>query len=138
MTEEGSLVTSPTDIARELRRYWSAVFSPKPCNFDLLRKWFQEEFPEGPPWGGEQEDWSICEGDVDRVISHSPASMPGPDGIPYKAWRRLGLAAKTALYEAAIELQKEGTGRRLEEGDMDDVFSASSFNLGTFFFYPKR
>ena len=42
--------------------------------------------------------------DVQQAIDRSPATAPGPDGIPFVAWRRLGPVAAAVLHEAYGQL----------------------------------
>ena len=44
---------------------------------------------------------------VEAAIRHSNNSSPGPDGIPYAAWRRLGDEAVDILFDAAVEMTEE-------------------------------
>ena len=63
--------------------------------------------------------------------------MPGPDGIPYQAWKRLGILAVDTLTEA---LQALGHGS-VEEKLGDETGSATgahAFNAGTMVFLPKK
>ena len=83
------------EIATELESYWRKVFRRDPINAHKLAKWLEDE--------GSQEgslrrmvqavdgaEWDIGPQHVRKALDCSKDTLPGPDGIPYVAWRRLG------------------------------------------------
>ena len=46
---------------------------------------------------------------VKQALDRSNDSAPGPDGVPYKAWRLLGADSEDVLYEA-LTLMTTGGG----------------------------
>ena len=69
--------------------------------------------------------------DVVTAVRRSNNSSPGPDGIPYAAWRRMGEEGFDVLYAAAQEIV-----------DDDSCWRASrkypNFNESTLLFLPKK
>ena len=63
--------------------------------------------------------------DVERAINKSNDSAPGPDGVPFAAWRAVAPLAAPLLYSA---LQAMLRGQLPPPG----------FNLGTLFLIPKK
>ena len=53
--------------------------------------------------------------DVRRAVKDSKNTMPGPDGIPYKAWRELGETGVDILWDVMQELKEEAAQDRLDE-----------------------
>ena len=51
--------------------------------------------------------WTMTRKDMHRAIKHSGSSSPGPDGIPYLAWRSLGGLGTNCLYDVARALTQE-------------------------------
>ena len=104
---DGSLATEPREIARELQRHWGQVFQQKPCDQNMLERWLQEELHGNPAFQADQEQCKLLLKDIQLAISRAPATMPGPDGIPYSAWKRLGILAADVLFAAAQALGGE-------------------------------
>ena len=85
------------------------------------------------------ETWNIRREDVAKAIETSKDTMPGPDRIPYIAWRRLGDSALNVLYESAqalslddgVQLLVDAAGLDTEEGQRD-------FNWGVLCCLPKK
>ena len=52
--------------------------------------------------------------------------MPGPDGIPYKAWRELGETGVDILWEVMKELKQDGAQDKMDEAyEGEHEFNAS-------------
>ena len=136
---DGIVISDPRLIVNELREYWGDIFSGSSCNQDLLRKWIDED-PSMPSWNGFQDCWIPSREDLAKVVQAASKSAPGPDGIPYSAWKALGELGVNILYDMAMTLT---------EGDMDSRLGAMdlcsqggvgphSFNLGNMVFLPKK
>ena len=65
---------------------------------------------------------------IEKAVRRASRSSPGPDGIPYAAWKRLGKVGTDILFEAAELLGKESID------EIDD----HSFNIGDMVFLPKK
>ncbi len=135
----GTILDDPHQIAAELRRHWKDVFADHPCDGSILAKWIREEFAEGAPWDNREGDkWHPTREDVARVIKHSGISAPGPDGIPYSAWRRLGDLAIDILFAVTQAIGKEEVDDLLKGLDPIGDGSSHTFNLGNMIFLPKK
>ena len=138
MGADGVLHSSPGAIAKELRRYWSEVFTSNPLDHDKFKQWIREGFPEGPPLDIDRSSLHIRAEDIDKITSRTSNSLPGPDGIPYIAWDVLGETGRRILLEAAQELHRRDTGPKLEGCGNDLPLDTSAFNLGSLVFIPKK
>ena len=49
----------------------------------------------------------VTQGDVEKAILCSDNSAPGPDGIPYMAWRKAGRLAVAIIHGALHQIQKD-------------------------------
>ena len=123
---EGSgLVTEPGDIARVLTEHWGRVLTSKPVDSRLLNRWLRDLPDKLPP--AADACWHITKEHVLESVRRSHETSPGPDGIPYKAFKKLGLYAVEYLFDAAEDLQE------------DDVNTAeiASFNHAILCCLPK-
>ena len=77
------------------------------------------------PNGGPE---ALC---IKEAIKLSNDSSPGPDGIPYAAWRRLGNLACDTLHDAFVELSSE-------EGEDMMLREYPDFNESLLIFLPKK
>ena len=73
-----------------------------------------------------------------RAISMAGSSSPGPDGIPYSAWKRLGPLAVDVLHMALEELSAEQGQEALLEAFPLDLAGNTGFNEATMVFIPKK
>ena len=49
-------------------------------------------------------EWSMEHRHAKKAIENSGDSAPGPDGIAYVAWRRLGVMGQSLIFRATKEL----------------------------------
>ena len=111
--EDGSICTSPEEIASVLRQHWQGVFKKKHVNAAAVQIWMEELFVKDeqgfvtvlPP--KTCNSWKITRGKIKTAINSAKNSMPGPDGIPAAAWRALGDAAVGVFYWSAMALSHE-------------------------------
>ena len=98
--DDGVLITDPEEIDRTLCRYWGKVFAaplPQGGAKEKLKGWLEELrneliLPEAiPEWKDEA---------IDQACEYAAKSAPGPDGIPYEAYKSSELA-RSILKEAA-------------------------------------
>ena len=118
----GRLHTEPSAMAAELRRYWSDVFAQRPVVETELDEWIADDVPPraAPP---EAPCWALHRRHVQQALDQSPNSAPGPDGLPFQAWRSLGPLAVDVLWTALQRLTD-----LQEDGDMElflEVFNSS-------------
>ena len=103
---DGSIATEDDAMAAALTEHWGAVFQDKPVDSEALGRWLD---PEGdgnlpdwlPPFPNFEDALTIDH--VRLAIKHAKESAPGPDGIPYSAYRDSDFAAE-ALFTAAKEI----------------------------------
>eukprot|EP00972_Heterocapsa_arctica_P047751 7043150-Heterocapsa_arctica.AAC.1 len=86
-------------MAGLLKYHWSETFSRKEVDFKDLDAWWKDDGytfnpdhtptpPHGPPPAVTPDPiWALTVEHVEQAILFSNDSSPGPDGIPYKAWR---------------------------------------------------
>ena len=60
-----------------------------------------------PPLDTTRESWKLRKEDIAFAIHYSGNTMPGPDQIPYAAWRHSGDLALQILWEVAEVLQDD-------------------------------
>eukprot|EP00972_Heterocapsa_arctica_P015003 2211371-Heterocapsa_arctica.AAC.1 len=94
-------------MAGELRRHWAKGFARKSINRPMLNRWLEEEFirdEQGEVVSGlrarQSPQWQVRRRDVGKAIKMSGNGAPGPDGIPYRAWRKLGELGIDIIHEA--------------------------------------
>ena len=163
MREEGGRVrTDAPGIACILEEHWAKVFQAGTVDKALLQRWLEEEYPKEdmmlgarrsrkrsrdgaqPWWRGLPEEsderWATRKRDVARAIKNSKNTMPGPDGIPYRAWRLLGDTGIEAIWNAMEELKEDDAIEKLEEAYSrtgDTQTARHEFNLSTLICLPK-
>ena len=145
-TQEGAIASDPQHMADVLRRHWASVFSARGVDLDLLRQWVADDIAARRVENNLQEAMrgaQIERKHVATAVSRSNDSAPGPDGVPYLAWRLLKEDAIDVLYDAIRAMAQEDgpfhmTGRYADfnhclllfsqeknvgEGDMASVYS---------------
>ena len=75
--------------------------------------------------------WDLSLSDVERAIRRSGNSAPGPDGIPYSAWRACRSFAAPVLFAALIQMTS-AHGLDVLQTDYED------FNQSILTFLPKK
>ena len=134
---DGIVVSDPEEIIRILRAYWREVFSSSSCDEDALARWVADE-EHLPDWGVEDSRWIPGKDSMSKNIGRTGKSAPGPDGIPYLAWRLLGDLASDVLYRAAMFMYENDIGASLEESAFGKEMGVEGFNLGNMVFLPKK
>ncbi|CAK0876187.1 unnamed protein product, partial [Prorocentrum cordatum] len=129
----GRVVTDSRGMANILRSHWAATFAATGVDENKLGDWLADDAAaraaSGPPrldWGG----FRIRRKDISAAIRQAKNCSPGPDGIPYGAWRALGSLAVDTLHNALRDLASPD-GQRILEQDFPD------FNESLLFFLPK-
>ena len=143
---EGEIITEPKEMAELLRRHWASVFSRKGIHEAKLCEWLSEEF-------GAFEDitlvhlglpdrasprWIARRQDIAKAISLAASSAPGPDGIPYEAWKTLGDLAIDILNDAGHVLEDGDARHQMIEVDGDENRDSHEFNFSNMFCIPKK
>lgn len=139
MDEAGHVQQEPEDMAKALCRHWSKVFAEQPAHADDIAAWLESAYPAGDGLEGmpstNDKAWKLRRRDVARAVKLSGRSSPGPDGIPYAAWRSLGPNGVDALWSALRELGQENGIEQLEAAYHDSA--GCDFNMGLLACIPK-
>ena len=101
--DRGRFLTDPQAMSDYLRRHWAEVFRAKGIDQPRLQAWLDENEQERGATATSHEDLRhlrVRRRDVRKALKRSNNSAPGPDGIPYGAWRALGETAVEALFGA--------------------------------------
>ena len=133
----GALLTSPEDIATELHDYWHDTFRSTPTDHDLRHTWFLTDVGSPGPWHDAlNHQWQVTHSSISRALKKSSKSAPGPDGIPYLAWQKLGKAAEHILHDVASAISNNPIASLAPAHVSLD--SLTHFNLGHMVFIPKK
>ena len=105
---QGHARTDPQGMAEALRRHWEQVFQTKRTDRDLRALWLRQDKHNRPPEDAAAVPQEcVTQEQVLRAIERSNNSAPGPDGIPFRAWRRLATVAAPLLHGALVALASE-------------------------------
>jgi hypothetical protein len=151
-------------MAEALCTHWRKVFSKKGINKELLVKWFEllrdsraaetslpvdHKLPDkGDAMGGTRlprralprnpAAWTPRRKDMVKALRLSGNSSPGPDGIPFSAWRQLGELGVYTLHEVATALRAEDSVTQLQAAYQDECEdNGHDYNLSTLVCLPK-
>ena len=139
---DGRVVTDPAEMAEALRLHWQEAFKERPLSTPKLQEWLAEDIPRVP--GGstvpglpaqDSDFWVVGQKHVEESIKVSPNSAPGPDGIPFVAWRKLGPLALRILHSAISDLGCSDSTSRLQTFYFPD---SGEFNMGLLVLLPKK
>ena len=133
---DGSMAITSEAIAEELRKHWADVFSHREHDAGTLQDWFREELSD--PAFAQDTCWDIQLHDVEHALKVAPVTAPGPDGIPYKAWKRLGPLAASILLNAIHRLGEDNAHSALSGMSGNEDATSHTFNLGNMVFLPKK
>ena len=101
----GTLLTDPEAIATELHDYWRNTFLATPTDQHTRQAWLRTDIGTPGPWHNtSEEQWQITHSSIARALKKSSKSAPGPDGIPYLAWQKLGKISEHILFEVALAI----------------------------------
>ena len=130
-SQQGNIETEPYAMALALRDHWKKVFTARPTSDrTTLRKWLTEHPYGVPPTLRKSPSvWLLTQQQVELAIKHSNNSSPGPDGIPYAAWRNIGHLVVAVLHEAALQMQEE-------DFNIDEL--PDGFNMSCLCCLPKK
>ena len=79
----GRIHTAPEEIAETLVTHWNQVFKAKPIDDALLTEWLNDQ----PQIFDDSFRWELLLSHVEDAIRYCKDSAPGPDGIPYSAFK---------------------------------------------------
>ena len=107
-TADGGVTTDANDMAQQLLTHWARVFGAADPDPEAFRRWFAlADAWNVPSINRPAAAWRVRRRDVARALRLAGNSRPGPDGVPFAAWRRLGDLGLDVLF---------GVARRLERG----------------------
>jgi hypothetical protein len=92
---EGNPQDDPESAAGLLEDFWAPVFKEKKIDPREALK-VMPFTPKAPP----DIEWKLDKTQFREIISRPREGAPGPDGIPYTAWRLAGTDLTDILYEA--------------------------------------
>ncbi|CAK0804711.1 unnamed protein product, partial [Prorocentrum cordatum] len=96
-----STTETPAAMIEELRRQWSPVFQAKSSHLQQVKRYLEKHTVTY-----DCTDMGIPTlGNIKNLISRLNNSAPGPDGIPYMAWKRIPSSAQLML-DATIEIMQ--------------------------------
>ena len=136
---DGTIRHDAAGMAEALRRHWSSVFADKHLREDDMQRWLEECYPAGTGLEGlpakASPQWRLRRRDVSRAVQTSGSSSPGPDGLPYLAWRQLRGYGIDALWDALRELEMASGTDLMEQAYADEA--GCNFNLSLLVCIPK-
>ena len=131
------------NIGAGCRKHWSQTFAGEQVDRGILSDWLHHTLPHGgtgrdglplPP----ADVWRIRRHDVAKAVRLSGDSAPGPDGIPYKAWRSVGKLGVDVLWDVIHALASDEGSALLAEAYSDLLPAEHSYNLGLLCCLPKK
>ena len=134
---DGSMATTPDAIAHELRKHWGQVFSHRAHDDPTLHTWLRQELGSSGSFGNDV-DWEVSIENVLHAIKVAPSTAPGPDGIPYRAWKKLGPLGASVLHGAIRRLGEDSAHTALCTISGNADHQGHLFNLGNMVFLPKK
>ena len=127
-----SSTTDPQQMADILKKHWSGFSRKKTTAPEVRKKWIKEDADElpfanmaGPPLR------FVPLKTFRRAIAITGNSAPGKDGIPFKAWRKIGRLAAKVFHDMFLSLA-QGDGIKHIMEDWED------FNESIMVFLPKK
>jgi hypothetical protein len=142
----GRVTTAPTEIADILRSHWRGVFSEKRVETAALQIWMEELFIKddhglyltGLPAAGDGR-WTIKRKHVVKAVASAANTMPGPDGIPAGAYKKLGQFAIDILHDVAQTLCTPDGNAQLQQAYADrSPAETHAFNHSLLCCLPKK
>lgn len=126
----GDIHTDEDKIAEHLAAHWRHVFRHQPVDEEQLRRWTAMAARAGAPHlSAPRAAWRLRTKDIAKALRIAGNSRPGPDGIPFQAWRALGPLGLHILWEA---------GRALEMGLHTGDPAHDLFNESLLCCLPKK
>ena len=81
---EGNIIPDPEEAAILLQKYWQDTFRERSIDEALADQAIALTTPFNP-----NHDWNIKQDTFDYIIAAGKNSAPGPDGIPYAAYKAI-------------------------------------------------
>ena len=99
----------------------------------LLRRRLPRQAVPSEAW-----KWRVRRCDVEQAIRAAGDTSPGPDGIPFAAWRSIKGLGVSILLGVARQLEREDAPEALQQAYADESeIGTHGYNLGTLVCLPK-
>jgi hypothetical protein len=82
----GNSATEPSEIARVLTEHWQNTFNGRSTNAELRKQWLDRLANK---LNVTASQLLPTKSEIETVLDQLPASSPGPDGIPFEAYKKL-------------------------------------------------
>ena len=120
LNADGELITDTDGMARVLRDHWGEVFRAKPTEPQVLMEWLEGGnrrlwFPQIPEFEVQIEREHVL-----QAIKSAKNTAPGPDGVPYAAYKDSDVAARI-LHNATTALTDDTV---MTPDDLNEAFLA--------------
>ena len=126
-------------MAKALSDHWRKVFSGQALRTLDMQRWLEAAYPgrEGLDLPPPQDNaWRVRRRDVARAVRLAGKSAPGPDGIPYSAWKALQAYGVDCLWAAMQEMCRDDVQDILDVAYYDE--ESCNFNLSLLACLPKK
>jgi len=139
---DGTLTSSPPEVAEGIRAFWQPVFSLKHVHDHDIDAFLEKELSAT---NGLREqvgqiadaNWRVTRRDIERALDLASRSAVGPDGIPYSAWKALKKLGVDILHEVIRDMEhSDGQARLLD--NFPEEAGVSSFNEALLICIPKK
>ena len=166
-TDDGDVSTDPAIIAKALQAHWSKIFSSRPIDSNLLARWLDSlpslRLPDVSATNADTSEptranqhgrrhtdrthltdqpmdrWNINREDIEEAIKVAGKTSPGPDKLPYSAWKQLGALGVDTLWAATQDLSTDEANQLLQDAYWDEADDGThNFNLGNLVCLPKK
>ena len=93
-------------MASALKAHWEKAFRKKQTCRMTRQRWIEEDIRFRSPSSHNAQDaiWDLTQADVEKALQLSGNSSPGPDGIPFAAWRARKSLAAPVMFAALLQL----------------------------------
>ena len=98
--QNGTVFSDAASHAKILNSHWKQVFSKKAINKQLLKTWISEHTNTF----AKDTSWAFLESHVSDAIKYATHSAPGPDGIPYAAFKSTLELSTSILYNVGMAM----------------------------------
>eukprot|EP00974_Lingulodinium_polyedra_P092126 8927486-Lingulodinium_polyedra.AAC.1 len=105
-------------MADALRSHWSGIFTAGGIDRGLLKKWVDEDIASGPSGAARsplRPFPKLRRSHIKQAIDSTGNTSPGPDGIPFAAWRKCRDLAADVLFDAFGSMCSDGSTGMLDE-----------------------
>ena len=131
--ERSEQLTTPEEMAGGLQQHWSKVFARRGIDEAKLEEWLDQDGDDRPlshsaPFPARSS--RLRRHHIRSAIRGSGSSSPGPDGLPFLAWRQIESLAVDVLHKVFVDICSPSGADRLRQ-------HAEDFNFSLLFFIPK-